>query len=65
MDKILDGESSQSPMLPVIVFLNPDATQVLAKVFFEPDFVKRAHALADSLGEAEAKVDAASNPVNQ
>jgi thiol-disulfide isomerase/thioredoxin len=51
--------------VPVVVFLNPDATQVLAKVLFEPDFVKRAHALADALGQAEAKVDAVANAANQ
>jgi hypothetical protein len=45
-------------MLPVIVFLDPDATQVLAKVFYEPDFVKRAYVLANALGEAEAKMSA-------
>lgn len=61
----MDGEPNKIPMLPVVVFLNPDATQVLAKVLFEPDFVKRVHALVDSLGEAEASVDAASNTVNQ
>ena len=44
------------PNLPVVVFLNPDATEVLAKVGFEPDFVKRAHALADALNLAEAKM---------
>lgn len=43
--------------VPVVVFLNPDATQVLAKVLYQPDFVKRAEALANALGEAEAKMN--------
>lgn len=45
--------------VPVVVLLNPDATQVLAKVLYEPDFVKRAQALANALGEAEAKMNIA------
>lgn len=44
------------PTLPVVVFLNPDATEVLAKVDFEPDFVKRAHALADALDQVNARM---------
>ena len=44
---------------PTIVFLDPGATQVLAEVTFEPDFVKRAEALANALGEVEAKMSAA------
>ena len=47
------------PTLPVVVFLNPDATKVLAKVEFESDFVKRAQALANALGEVDAKMSAA------
>jgi len=43
--------------VPVVVFLNPDGTQVLAKVPFESDFVKRAQALANALGEVEAKMN--------
>jgi thiol-disulfide isomerase/thioredoxin len=53
------------PTPPVVVFLNPDATQVLGKVLYEPDFVKRAHALADALGEVEAKMNTATNTVNK
>ena len=34
---------------PVVVFLNSDATKVLAKVPYEPDFKKRAQALAGAL----------------
>ena len=41
---------------PKVVFLNPDATEVLATVEYEPDYQKRAHALADALGQAEAKL---------
>jgi hypothetical protein len=47
------------PILPVVVFLNPAATEVLAKVNFEPDFVKRAYALADALNQAKAKMNPA------
>ena len=43
---------------PVVVFLNPDATKVLAKVPFEQNFVTRAQSLANALGEVEAKMDA-------
>jgi peroxiredoxin len=45
---------------PVVIFLNPGATQVLAKVPFEQNFVKRAELLANALGEVEAKMSAAS-----
>ena len=41
---------------PKVIFLNPEATEVLATVEFEPDFQKRAHALADALEQAEAKL---------
>jgi len=41
---------------PKVIFLNPDATEVLATVEYEPDFEKRAHALADALEQAEAKL---------
>lgn len=44
---------------PKVIFLNPDATEVLASVEFEPDFQKRAHALADALEQAEAKLKSA------
>ena len=50
---------NHNPTLPVVVFLNPDATEVLAKVMFEPDFVKRAHALADALAHVKSKMGAA------
>ena len=43
---------------PKVIFLNPDATEVLAKVEYEPDFEKRAHALADALAEVDAKMKA-------
>jgi hypothetical protein len=41
---------------PKVIFLNPDATEVLATVEYEPDFQKRAHALADALAQVEAKM---------
>ncbi len=44
---------------PKVIFLNPDATEVLAKVEFEPDFVKRAHALADALDQVKGKMNSA------
>jgi len=44
---------------PAVVFLNSDATQVLAKVLYEPDFMKRAQVLAGALGEVEVKMSAA------
>lgn len=50
---------------PSIVFLDPGATRVLATVLFESDFTKRAHALANALGEAEAKMDAAPGVANK
>ena len=50
---------------PVVVFLNPDATRVLAKVLYEPDFVKRAQSLANALGEVEAKMSAAPGVAKQ
>jgi hypothetical protein len=37
------------------IFLDPEAGQVLVKVIYEPDVVKRAHALADALDEVKAK----------
>lgn len=42
---------------PKVIFLNPEATEVLAKVEYEADFVKRAHALADALKQAKAKMN--------
>jgi hypothetical protein len=38
---------------PTVLFLDPEVRQVLAKVIYEPDFVKRAHALADALGQVK------------
>ena len=44
---------------PKIIFLNPDATEVLATVEYEPDFQKRARALADALEHVDAKMKTA------
>jgi len=44
---------------PKVIFLNPEATEVLATVEYEPDFQKRAHALVDALEQAEAKLKSA------
>jgi len=41
---------------PTIIFLDPDATKVLATVIYEPDFTKRAHALADALEQIKGKL---------
>jgi hypothetical protein len=41
---------------PKVIFLNPDATEVLATVEYEPDFQKRAHALADALEQVTIKM---------
>jgi hypothetical protein len=41
---------------PTVIFPDPEASQVLAKVIYEPDFVKRAHALADALDQFKAKM---------
>ena len=41
---------------PTVVFLNPDATEVLATVTYEKDYVKRAHALADALAQCKSKL---------
>lgn len=51
-----DGKPNHEPTLPTVVFLNPDVTEVIAIVDFEPDFVKRAHLLADALKEAKSKM---------
>jgi hypothetical protein len=40
---------------PTVLFLDPEAKQVLAKVIYEPDFVKRANALAKALDEIKGK----------
>lgn len=44
---------------PTVVFLDPTATQVWAKVTYEPGFVKRAHALADALEQVKGKMNIA------
>ncbi|HUA68793.1 MAG TPA: TlpA disulfide reductase family protein [Candidatus Saccharimonadales bacterium] len=49
---------------PVVVFLNPDATRVLAKVPFQQNFEKRGKALANALGEVEAKMSATPTDAN-
>ena len=40
---------------PTVIFLDAEAKQVLAKVIYEPDFVKRANALAKALDEIKGK----------
>jgi len=40
---------------PTVVFLDRDASKVLATVIYEPDFNKRAHALADALEQIKGK----------
>ncbi|HXI70158.1 MAG TPA: hypothetical protein VNN22_07355 [Verrucomicrobiae bacterium] len=40
---------------PTVLFLDPEAKQVVAKVIYEPDFVKRANALAKALDEIKGK----------
>lgn len=44
---------------PKVIFLNPDATEVLTTVEYEPDFIKRAKALAAALKQVEDKMPAA------
>jgi hypothetical protein len=44
---------------PKVIFLNPDVTEVLATVEYEPNAEKRAQALANALTQAEAKLKAA------
>jgi hypothetical protein len=51
-----NGQLNHHPTLPIVVFLNSDVTEVIAKVEFEPDFVKRAYLLAGALNEANAKM---------
>lgn len=41
--------------VPGVVFLDPQATQVLATVAFEPDFAKRTQALANGLNQTKGK----------
>jgi hypothetical protein len=40
---------------PTVLFLGPEATNVLAAVIYEPDFVTRAKALAQGLEEVKGK----------
>ena len=40
---------------PTVVFLDPEAKQVLVTVIYEPDFLKRAQALANALDLAKGK----------
>ena len=40
---------------PTVLLLDPDAQQVLAKVPYEPEFVKRAKALAQALNDIKGK----------
>ena len=40
---------------PTVVFLDPQATNVLATVIYEPDFIKRAKALANALEQIKGK----------
>ena len=47
---------------PKVVFLNPEATEVLATVEYQPDFVKRAQALADALAQVDAKMKSTPAP---
>jgi len=41
---------------PTVVFLDPEAKRVLTTVTFEPDFTKRARALAAALDQVKAKL---------
>ena len=41
---------------PTVVFLDPEAKHVLTTVTYEPDFEKRAHALAKALEEVKGKL---------
>ena len=41
---------------PTVLFLNPEADKVLATVIYEPDFTKRAKALAAALEELNGKL---------
>jgi hypothetical protein len=46
---------------PTVVFLDPEARHVLATVIYQPDFVKRAHALADALDQVKEKMNSTSD----
>jgi hypothetical protein len=41
---------------PTVVFLDPEAKRVLTTVTYEPDFERRAHALAKALEEVKGKL---------
>jgi len=41
---------------PTVLFLDPEAKHVLTTVTYEPDFTKRAHALAKALEEVKEKL---------
>jgi hypothetical protein len=41
---------------PTVLLLDPDLKRVLATVIYEPDFTKRAQALANALQEAKSKL---------
>ena len=60
-----NGQPDHHPIGPKVIFLNPDCTKVLAEVDFESDFVKRAHALADALNQAEEKMKSAPDATKQ
>ena len=47
---------------PKVIFLNPEATEVLATVEYQPDFVKRAQALANALAQVDAKMKSVPAP---
>jgi hypothetical protein len=41
---------------PTVLFLDPEAKRILTSVTYEPDFTKRAHALAKALEEVKGKL---------
>jgi hypothetical protein len=47
---------------PKVIFLNPEATEVLATVEYEKNFQKRAQVLADALARVDAKMKPAPAP---
>jgi hypothetical protein len=42
---------------PTVLFLDPAATNVLAKITYEPNYVTRAHLFAKALNEVKEKLD--------
>jgi hypothetical protein len=48
--------------IPTVLFLDPEAKEVLARTLYEPDFEKRAYALAGALKAATDKLKAAAKP---